>query len=209
MKSVPIVIIVIVLIIFTALLYCEIDLWSHKDSAPSNIQLPDGKRLAIVNFEPDEEFDLREALKPLFTAKCGEAFHAAGLRSPEEAVERGVIIQPSRELYNHSAAQLGLTSEETRRAYAEEFSSLLAQGGTIPPFRGGVQLITDGKPRIFIHESAFIGESCLHCTFSLNGVLAHEFQHVGGQPRTPGRLGALRHDLAGFPYFDRILDACR
>lgn len=201
--------IAVALFVPAAFIYCEIDLWSHKDSVLGNIQLPDRKQLVIINFEPTDEQAIREALKPLFTPKCSQAFHAAGLRSPEESLEHGVIIRPSMDLYTHSAAQLGLASEETRKAYADDFSTVLAQGGTIPPFRDGVQLTTDGRPRVFLHERAFMGESCQYCTFSLNGVLAHEFQHVGGQRRTPSLLRGLRHDLAGFAYFNQILDACR
>lgn len=100
-------------------------------------------------------------------------------------------------------------SDATRHAYATEFSGGGAQGATIPAVRGRVQLTTDGRPHIYLSGLAFAGESYLFGTFSLQEVMEHEFIHAGGQGKTPGRLGGLRHDLAGFGPYNSIIEACR
>jgi hypothetical protein len=167
-------------------------------------------KIFLMNFEKSEDARLREASAVLFTPRCTEAFKAAGLRSPLEVVRRsGVVIQPSTDLYIYSARELGLVNEQTRRSYAREFGSCRAQAGTVNPIRNGTQLTIDGRPHIFIHETAFLGESFWFGSLSLPDVLVHEFIHVGGQPPTPGRFGMLQQDLAGFPPYDRIMTACQ
>ena len=69
-----------------------------------------------------------------------------------------------------------------------EFSTLRAQEGSISPFIG---YTTDGRGQIYLHASAFDGESSL---FPLEDVLSHAFIHQAGITKQPGRLGRLRHD---------------
>jgi len=75
--------------------------------------------------------------------------------------------------------------------------------------RFGVRLTIDGRPRLFLNDSAFEGSSFWFGKLSLNDVLTHEFIHLGGQPSTPSLMGSLQHDLAGFEHYDDIMEACR
>jgi hypothetical protein len=98
-------------------------------------------------------------------------------------------IRPATDLINLSSQDLGLINEATRSSYRNAFFNGGAfsnsQGGTIPIFRNGVRLTT-GKIQIYLHGSAFAGESIIFGTMSLHEVLNHEFMHAGGQPPTPG-----------------------
>lgn len=160
------------------------------------------------NFTANRELRTREGMTPLFTSHCTEAFASAGLRSPlEVATHEGVVILPSKDLYMYSADRLGLAGDEIRLSYLKEFSEGRAQALTIPSTLYGVQLTTDGRTRVFLHDTAFWGKSFIFGRLSLNDVLTHEFIHVGGQPPTPGWF--FQHDLAGFEHYDEIMEACR
>jgi hypothetical protein len=162
----------------------------------------------FAHLSHNQELSVRKSLASLLTPKCTRAFVNAELRSPLEVItEDGVVFRDSIDLYMESARNLGLVYEETRIHYWEEFSSCRAQAGTVPPERHGVRLTTDGRARIFLHDSAFQGESFIFGRLSLNGALVHEFIHVGGQPPTPGWF--FQHDLAGFEYYDQIIEACQ
>lgn len=164
-------------------------------------------RMYIINFDRDEEVAIRDAASSLFGPQCSEAFITAGLRSPIQVVsESGAVIRPSKDLYLHTARELGLTHDLIRKSYAVQFSSCRAQGGTIRPTHHGIPLTTDDRPRIFLHDSAFLGESLLFNRLSLRNVLIHEFIHAGGQPPAPGWLPW--HDLSGFRPYRSILKSC-
>lgn len=168
-------------------------------------------RIVFVNFAPADERTVRMAMSSMFTCECTQAFKDADLLSPLEVVlQTGIILRPSEDIYIYKGrlTELGLMYEETRKRYASQFSSGRAPAGIVRPFRQGVQLTVDGRPRLFLHSIAFLGESFLFGRPSLREVLIHEMIHAGGQPPTPGRLGALRHDLAGFEHYDRIMAAC-
>ena len=172
-----------------------------------NPPIPDG--VVIRGFDPVEEALLRKKLARQFTRRCEEAYKGAGLMSPSEVARtRGVVIRPARDLLIYKHDELGLVHEIIRMRYWSEFSSGWAQAGTVPAERGGRKLTVDGRARVFIHDTAFAGASFLSRRFSLGDVLSHEFQHVGGQRRTPGWL-PFTHDLKGFGPHDRILEACR
>jgi hypothetical protein len=163
----------------------------------------------LINFTSEEENEIKEALASLFTEQCTRAFDEAKLRSPlEVALSSGMIIRPSADLYINSAKLLGLRYERTRLLYAAEFSSGRAQAGTISVM-AGVRLTLDGRPRIFLHDTAFLGESLLFRRLSLRQTLIHESVHMGGQPPSPGVFGPLRDDLAGFGPYARIIEACK
>lgn len=162
----------------------------------------------FVNFCPTEEADIRKEMRSLFSPPCTVAFSKAGLRSPLEVVtEEGVALRPSIDLYKYSAKDLGLVSDATRRAYWKEFSSCRSQAGTVSAKLYGVRLTTDGRARVFLHDTAFQGEWFIFRKLSLHDVLVHEFIHVGGQPPTPGWF--FEHDLAGFEYYEEIMASCR
>lgn len=178
--------------------------------APTDIiSVPDSfyRGIILVDFTVKEEVGIRDAMAPLFTPQCTEAFVEAGLRSPVEvAMHEGVIIMPSSALYYYSARSLGFVNRRTRVAYQHEFSSGRAQAGTVSYVLNGVQRTTDGRARVFLHVTAFLGESFIFRRLPLNGVLAHEFIHVGGQPPTPGWF--FEDDLGGFEHYDKIMKAC-
>lgn len=166
--------------------------------------------IEINSFGWDGERAIYKELAAKFTRPCTEAFDEAGLRSPLRlATESGIVIHHFGDLYTHEAEDLGLVSHKTRSIYRAEFSTGRAQAGTVPAVRSGIRLTTDGRPRIFIHDSAFFGESFWFSRLSLSDVLTHELIHAGGQPSTPGWLGFFQHDLAGFEHYDKIMNACR
>jgi hypothetical protein len=168
------------------------------------------KHIVFKGFNKREETLMRDALTPKFTGKCTAAFDRAGLRSPwQVAWESGIVIQYSRDLYVKEARDLGLVYTETRDGYQSEFSTCRAQAGTVPHVLYDTVLTTDGRIHIFVHDSAFVGESIFLGTFSLSDVFSHEMIHAGGQPPTPGLLGSLTHDLSGFEPYDDIIESCR
>lgn len=147
-------------------------------------------------------------LRSLVQPQCIMAFSKAGLRNPLEVItEEGVVIRPSIDLHYYSAKSLGLVSEDTRNTYWEAFSDCRSQAGTVSAKLYGVRLTTDRRARVFLHDTAFQGESLLFGKLSLHDVLVHEFMHVGGQP--PTRHWFFQHDLAGFEHYDEIMAACR
>jgi hypothetical protein len=162
----------------------------------------------FVHFSAAEEKAIRKELRRLLQPQCIVAFSKAGLRNPLEVItEEGLVLRPSVDLHDYSAKELGLVSDATRKAYWEEFSSCRSQAGTVSAKLYGVRLTTDGRARVFLHDTAFQGESFIFRKLSLHDVLVHEFIHVGGQPPTPGWF--FQHDLAGFEHYDEIMRACR
>lgn len=170
-------------------------------------------RAVIEGYTREAEEMMRAALLAKLTRRCSEAFNNAGLRSPEEQLrESGLVIRPSKYLYDYSARYLGLASEEIRKKYKDDFSTGRAQGGTVPHIRSGKVRTLDGRAHIYLHDSAFLGDTFLAIFFSwfeFEDVLTHELIHAGGQPPTPGFFGSIRHDLAGFEHYDAIISACR
>jgi hypothetical protein len=168
------------------------------------------EHFVFKGFSKREEALMREALLPKFTGRCTDAFNRAGLRSPwQMAWETGIVIQYSRDLYVKEARDLGLVYTQTRDRYQSEFSTGRAQAGTVPHVLYDTVLTTDGRPHIFVHDSAFSGESIIFGTLDLDDIFSHELQHAGGMPPTPGWLGFLSHDLAGSESYKDILEACR
>jgi hypothetical protein len=151
------------------------------------------EKVKLINFPPAEEKSLLDAMRPQFTSQCTIAFSNAGLRSPSEIAEHeGIVIRPFSDLWLYSADSLGLVSDKTRLAYQIEFSSGRAQAGTVPATLRGVPLTVDGRPRIFLHGTAFYESSFWFKRDPLSVVLLHEFIHAGGQP--PMRGWFFQHD---------------
>jgi hypothetical protein len=197
------------ILVFVVILFLLANTCSPAQKEIEIVAIPDSvyRRIVPIDFTVNEELLIRKALAPLFTPRCTRAFEHASLRSPfEVATHEGVIIMPSSDLYYYSARSLGLVSSRTQMTYRDEFSSCRAQAGTVPHVRYGVPLTVDGRARIFLHDSAFMGESFIFRRLSLNGTLAHEFIHVGGQPSTPGWF--FQTDLGGYQYYDEIMRAC-
>lgn len=162
----------------------------------------------FIGIEPHDENRIRKELRHLVTPRCGEAFKVAHLQSPRELfMTTGVVFYPSELLYLYPARDLGLISERTRIEYKKEFSTGRVQAATVSAKLYGVARTLDGRPRFFIHETAFLGESLIFDRLSLSDVLAHEFIHAGGQPPTPGWF--FQDDLGGFKDYDKIMEACK
>lgn len=163
--------------------------------------------VTFINLTASEKKSIRDELPPLITYRCTAAFEEVGLRSPRRLfVEAGVVFRPSKDLYLYPARELGLADRRTREAYALEFGTGRVQAATVSPELGGVHRTVDARPRFFLHDTAFYGESYLLGTYSLHEVLVHEFIHAGGQPPAPGWF--FQHDLAGFPHYEKIMEAC-
>jgi hypothetical protein len=164
-------------------------------------------KVEFINFLPEEKQAVLKEFRRLVQPQCIMAYSRAGLRNPLEVItQEGMVLRPSVDLHKYSARQLGLVSETTRRVYWEDFSSCRAQAGTVSVKLYGVYLTTDGRARLFLHDTAFQGKSFIFRKLSLHDVLVHEFMHVGGQPPTPGWF--FQHDLAGFDHYDEIMRAC-
>ncbi len=182
---------------------------SHEQPEISVIDESFYYRIEFINFNEKEKVLIREAMAPLATPRCNDAFRRAGLRSPLEVVLKdGVVIRPSYDLYRFPVKELGLVDDRTRRAYMDKFSSGNAQAGTVSAVLYGTRRTLDGRARVFLHDTAFF-ESTLFRRLSLREVMVHEFIHVAGQPSTPGWLGCLQHDLAGFAPYDETMEACQ
>lgn len=166
--------------------------------------------MIFIHFTPQQKRRIMDDASSLFTMQCSEAFIAADLLSPTEVVLNSeVVFLPATDLYIYEAHELGLRDERIRRAYAAQFSSGRAQAGVVRAKRRGIPMTIDGRPRVFLHDTAFYGKSILLGTLPLREVLIHEFIHLGGQPQTYGWLGPLSHDLAGFPHYEQIMEACK
>jgi hypothetical protein len=187
-----------------------VDFWPPAPATRLPYEVDDSTfhKVKIIHLSAAEERAVRAELRNLLHPRCIMAYSKAGLRNPLEVMtEEGVVMRPSIDLHEYSAKELGLVSDDTRRAYWEEFSSCRSQAGTVSVRLYGVRLTTDGRPRLILHDSAFQGESFVFGKLSLHDVLVHEFMHLGGQ--APTRRWFFEHDLAGFEHYDEIMEACR
>ena len=172
------VIIVILLIILAGL---RLSLTRQPQYYPLDDRI--AAEMKIVHYTARQKQRIMDDASSMFTKQCSEAFIAADLLTPTEVVlNSGVVILPATDLYIYEASQLGLRDERTRKAYALQFSDGGSQAGAIRAKRRGVLMTTDGRPRIFLHDTAFYGKSILLGTVPLREVLIHEFIHLGGQP---------------------------
>jgi hypothetical protein len=179
----------------------------ETEPAPADLEELIKAGVTFTNFTPSKKNMIRDELARLTTKRCTAAFEKAHLRSPRRLlVEAGVIFRPAKDVYLYSARDLGLVDERTRQAYALDLSSCRVQAATVSPVLGGVRRTIDARPRFFLHETAFYGESYLLGTYSFHEVIVHEFIHAGGQPPAPGWF--FQHDLASFPHYDKIMRAC-
>jgi hypothetical protein len=151
----------------------------------------------IEDFTRINEGKILDALAAIFSKQCREAYEKEGLRSPATISNtRGAVIRPAEDLRNRSAADLGLDPETYRYAQAKVNTG---QAGTV--------FGTDGRLQIYLHHTAFGGASIRAGRHSLDEVLKHEFMHEGLK-RWPSHI-PWRHDLAGFPGYNPIIEACK
>jgi hypothetical protein len=147
---------------------------------------------------------------------CLKAFKDAGLESLIDIIfENGLVIRPSTDFLNNTAQGLGLAPQTFDKAKADfrfDKSAGRPQAGTIRGFTNGIRGTADGRTQIYLDGSAFLSRANTSSFFGLDAfedVITHELIHAGGQPSTPGMLGGLRHDLAGFEPYSKILEACK
>lgn len=166
--------------------------------------------ITIEGFSDDRTQQIKAELGKMFGQPCADAFHAAGLKSPDEAIMRsGLQIRDSEYLKNNTAAQLGL-KEGDRLNYIEQFrGNNGAQGGT---FVAADTL--NGHAQMYLKYSAWGGEALWDGKVSFNEVIRHEMMHVAGQPNVPPSWSQWlnwrnRHDLGGFKDYNKILAACQ
>jgi hypothetical protein len=169
--------------------------------------------VSIEGYDKKTRERIRAVMLRKITPRCGAAFDNGGLRSPEQQIrEGGIVIQPSKYLFDYNPRSLNLVSEKTLESYKDEFSRGRSQAGTVPHMRSGQVLTLDGREHIYLHPSAFLGDSFLAVFFgwvTLDDVITHELIHSGGQLPTPGFWGSLQDDLAGYEHYDAIMEACR
>lgn len=154
----------------------------------------------IENFTRETEGWIIYELFRIFHKECGEAYEREKLRSPKTISNtRGVVIRPAEDLRSRSAADLGLGPRTYREA-----QRLVNRG------QAGTVFGADGRMHIFLNNKAFLGPSTANGYASLAEVLKHEFMHEGLEswPDPTPIIGELRHDLAGFPGYDRIMNGC-
>ena len=159
------------------------------------------KTLTIEHFTAAQESWIRYEMQFILSKKCSDAYEAERLHSPSSIIsDRGVVIAHAEDLRNRSAADLGLHPQTYRDAQRKANLGQAATG-----------FGADGRLHIFLNNKAFLGPSVAKGYFSLAEVLKHEFIHEGlsSWPDPTPIIGSLRHDLAGFPGYDRIMEGCR
>ena len=162
---------------------------------------PIQQNLAIEGFNARQESWIRFESKKLVSPNCDAAYSVGrySLRSPRTIMETGgVVIRHADVLTSSSAADLGLSPESFRKAQTQAY---LGQG------QSGVGI--DGRRHIFLNNKAFLGPSLAKGFNSLSEVLNHEFIHDGLDSWPDPIWGEGRHDLAGFPNYDHIIEVCR
>jgi hypothetical protein len=186
------------------------------ETTVTEVEAVDGSKLDPIifkGFSAREREAIRAALLRKLTNRCGRAFNEAGLLNLQQVIDRiGLTIKHSRFLYIQGAAANHLADDRLQNKYKDNFSTGRAQAGTVPHIRFNKRLTTDGLVHIYLHDSAFLGDSFLAPLLgwsTLDDLLTHELIHAGGQPPKPGLFGPVRHDLAGFSHYDRIIRACR
>ena len=159
--------------------------------------------LTIEHFAAWQDSWIRYELKKLVTPNCSAAYEDPRnpLNSPKTIMEgRGVVIRHADDLSSRSAADLGLDPQTYRDAQRKANLGQAATG-----------FGADGRLHIFLNNKAFLGPSLAKGYASLAEVLKHEFIHEGLEswPDPTPLIGRARHDLAGFPGYDRIMEGCR
>ncbi len=166
--------------------------------------------ITIEGFSDDRTQQIKTELGKMFRQPCADAFHAAGLISPEEMVLRdGLQIRHANYLWQSTAKDLGL-KEGDFQSYRDEFSHG-AQGGTF----AAVDTL-NGKAQIYLGDKAFTGEQ-FPSWLGFYEVIRHEVIHAVGAPNQYPSLSQTLHnrewrdfhnDLACHPYYRTIMAVC-
>lgn len=191
--------------------------WMRQpETTVTEVEVVDGSQLDRIIYKGLSEREreaIRAALLRKLTSRCGRAFNEAGLLNLQQVIDRiGITIKHSRFLYIQGPAANRLADGRLQNKYKDNFSTGRAQAGTVPHIRFDRHLTTDGLVHIYLHDSAFLGDTFLAPLLgwsTLDDLLTHELIHAGGQPPKPGFFGPIRHDLAGYSHYDRIIRACR
>ncbi|HSD45252.1 MAG TPA: hypothetical protein VLB87_01470, partial [Pyrinomonadaceae bacterium] len=125
------------------------------------------------------------------SAACNEAFRRAGLKTPFEIVQSGVVLASRRALTDSSYnSQLGISEEVRTKANTSN-----APAQTIRP-----QFTASKKPVIVFAADAFEDNY-------IDEAVPHEFIHAAGFGTASGWFGG--HDLKAYPHYDDIIKNCR
>jgi RHS repeat-associated protein len=122
---------------------------------------------------------------------CNKAFKDAGIKTPREIYDGGLILGAKRALsqsvYNDV---LGLTNDERIRFFRRTGVAVTITGNK------------RGKPIILFREEAFTSKE-----FTLQETVTHEFIHAAGVGLHTTLFGS--HDLSGYKHYDSIINACK
>jgi YD repeat-containing protein len=128
---------------------------------------------------------------------CAQAFRRAGLKTPLELIEKGLLLAPRRTLTDPAYNKVLGIGEDVRR---------IANTSTQPAQTIQARFTTTGIPIIVIASDAFVGDY-------LEDAVPHEFIHVAGIGNMPqtflGIPNPFAHDLKGYKYFEDILKNCK
>jgi hypothetical protein len=161
---------------------------SPQKKLPGGIQfLHDNNSGNFNSYSSSFDPGIEGIVRAMFSDPCTKAFEAAGLVSPKENYERGVVIGPASLLRDSSQSNLQYTgiTEKARQKNATDANSSGTDAVTITNYPGHDREVYDGRPRIFLNTPAFSDD--------LTHVLIHEFMHAGGAVGDGSRFGS---DLA-------------
>jgi len=145
------------------------------------------------SYGSDAEAKIQKVVDGMMSDLCTKAFLAAGLTPPRLLLgTKGVVIGPASLLSDSSAQNLkymGITEYARNRDVKYNSGEGGVRAFTINDHPGKVPDTVDGRPRIFLNNTAF---------GSLANDLIHEFIHAGGgEARDNGRFSS---DLAHLGY---------
>jgi YD repeat-containing protein len=140
--------------------------------------------------------------KMAFSRRCTELFHKAGLKTPDDIIQAGVVISAASSLSNPSNnSAFGITEPE-RQAYRQMLTPRNAW-----EFIGGLTVpgseFTDGRARIWLTADGM--------RKAFTETIIHEMMHAAGATRARSAWGG--HDLSGFEKngvtYQDIINACK
>jgi hypothetical protein len=149
-----------------------------------------------TTLERNAQSVLGRIMKMAMSGKCNAAFARARRPTPNDLVQKGIILA-SRRALTDSSYNSALGISESIRIAANKSNAPLQ---TIRP-----QFTTSGKPVIIFAADAFEGNF-------LEEGMPHEFVHGGGFDKQYGLLYSLGlggHDLDAYPHYQDIIKNCR
>ena len=154
-------------------------------------------KITIINTGGDTAFEKKqkEVVENIDSIRgseaCNKAFKDAGIKTPKEIYDGGLILGAKRALTNSAYNEvLGLTDDQRKRFFGSR--------GVATTILGSKR----GRPIILFREDAFTGKE-----YSLREAVTHEFIHAAGVRSQSTLFGS--HDLSGYQHYDSIISACK